>query len=282
MAAAQPLKIRMVAGLGNPGEEYAETRHNAGFKAIDELARQAGVTYWKNQAGAEVALININDAEEEGGKRQIVLVKPQSYMNTSGGPISKLCHEYKIKAEELLVIHDELDIPAGDVRVKVGGGHAGHNGLRSIIDKMGSRDFSRIRTGIGNPPGKMAVADYVLKQLRAREAEDFQDTCARAADAAGLAIVHGVIYARDHVNGAASANPYHLRTGFFWQVLSAETPQWRLRNKPCAAIHMQCLKRSRPHQSAKPAAFAVLPDKTYQNKPVPFWQVTFPNRRRHT
>ena len=197
MAAAQPLKIRMVAGLGNPGEEYAETRHNAGFKAIDELARQAGVTYWKNQAGAEVALININDPEEEGGKRQIVLVKPQSYMNTSGGPISKLCREYKIKADELLVIHDELDIPAGDVRVKVGGGHAGHNGLRSIIDKMGSRDFSRIRTGIGNPPGKMAVADYVLKQLRAREAEDFQDTCARAADAAGLAIVHGVIYARD-------------------------------------------------------------------------------------
>lgn len=121
MAAAQPLKIRMVAGLGNPGEEYAETRHNAGFKAIDELARQAGVTYWKNQAGAEVALININDPEEEGGKRQIVLVKPQSYMNTSGGPISKLCREYKIKAEELLVIHDELDIPAGDVRVKVGG-----------------------------------------------------------------------------------------------------------------------------------------------------------------
>ena len=121
MAAAQPLKIRMVAGLGNPGEEYAETRHNAGFKAIDELARQAGVTYWKNQAGAEIARININDPEEEGGKRQIVLVKPQSYMNTSGGPISKLCREYKIKAEELLVIHDELDIPAGDVRVKVGG-----------------------------------------------------------------------------------------------------------------------------------------------------------------
>ena len=95
MAVAQPLKIRMVAGLGNPGEEYAETRHNAGFKAIDELARQAGVTYWKNQAGAEIAFININDPEEDGGKRQIVLVKPQSYMNTSGGPISKLCREYK-------------------------------------------------------------------------------------------------------------------------------------------------------------------------------------------
>lgn len=209
MAAAQPGKIRMVAGLGNPGEEYARTRHNAGFCAVDELARQANVTYWKNQSGAEVASIQVNDSDAEDGKREVLLVKPQSYMNTSGGPISKLCAAHKIRPEELLVIHDELDIPAGDVRVKVGGGHAGHNGLRSIIDKMGSRDFSRIRTGIGNPPGKMAVADYVLKQLRAREAEDFQDTCVRAADAAGLAIVHGVIYARDHVNGSASANGKH-------------------------------------------------------------------------
>ena len=116
MAAAQPLKIRMVAGLGNPGEEYAETRHNAGFKAIDELARQAGVTYWKNQAGAEIALININDPEEEGGKRQIVLVKPQSYMNTSGGPIYRLCREYKIKAEELLGWRPRYDLEEGLLR----------------------------------------------------------------------------------------------------------------------------------------------------------------------
>ncbi len=209
MAAAQPKKIRMVAGLGNPGEEYAETRHNAGFKAIDELARQAGVSYWKNQAGAEVAVIQVNDAEADGGKREVVLVKPQSYMNTSGGPISKLCAQYKVGAEELLVIHDELDIPAGDVRVKVGGGHAGHNGLRSIIDKMGSRDFSRIRVGIGNPPGRMAVADFVLKQLRAREAEEFNDTTFRAAEAAATALTRGVVFARDHVNGAAASNGKH-------------------------------------------------------------------------
>ena len=184
MAAAQPQKIRMIAGLGNPGEEYAQTRHNAGFKAIDELARQANVTYWKNQAGAEVASIKVNDAEAEGGKREVILVKPQSYMNTSGGPISKLCAQYKVSIEELLVIHDELDIPAGDVRIKVGGGHAGHNGLRSIIDKMGSRDFSRVRVGIGNPPGRIPVADFVLKQLRSREAEDFDETTVRAAEAA--------------------------------------------------------------------------------------------------
>ena len=209
MAAAQPQKIRMIAGLGNPGEEYAQTRHNAGFKAIDELARQANVTYWKNQAGAEVASIKVNDAEAEGGKREVILVKPQSYMNTSGGPISKLCAQYKVSVEELLVIHDELDIPAGDVRIKVGGGHAGHNGLRSIIDKMGSRDFSRVRVGIGNPPERMPVADFVLKQLRSREAEDFDETTARAAEAAATALTRGVIFARDHVNGAAASNGKH-------------------------------------------------------------------------
>ncbi len=209
MAAATPKKIRMVAGLGNPGDEYENTRHNAGFKAIDELAAQAGVTYWKNQLGAEVATIQVHDPEAEGGRREVLLVKPQSFMNTSGGPISKLCAQNKITVEELLVIHDELDIPEGDVRVKVGGGHAGHNGLRSIIDKMGSRDFSRIRTGIGNPPGRMAVADFVLKQFRPKELEDFENTCARAADAAGLALTQGVVYARDHVNGGAASNGKH-------------------------------------------------------------------------
>lgn len=209
MAAATPKKIRMVAGLGNPGDEYENTRHNAGFKAIDELARQAGVTYWKNQLGAEVATIQVHDPEAEGGRREVLLVKPQSFMNTSGGPISKLCAQNKITVEELLVIHDELDIPEGDVRVKVGGGHAGHNGLRSIIDKMGSRDFSRIRTGIGNPPGRMAVADFVLKQFRPKELEDFENTCARAADAAGLALTQSVVYARDHVNGGAASNGKH-------------------------------------------------------------------------
>ena len=178
MAAATPKKIRMVAGLGNPGEEYADTRHNAGFHAIDELARQAGVTYWKTQLGAEVATINVRDDEAEGGRREVVLVKPQSYMNTSGGPISKLCAQYK-----------------------VGGGHAGHNGLRSIIDKMGGRDFGRIRVGIGRPPGRMPVADFVLKQFRPKELDEFAETCCRAADAAGLALTQGIVYARDHVNG---------------------------------------------------------------------------------
>ena len=209
MAQPQPEKIRMIAGLGNPGAEYAETRHNAGFQTVDELARRAGVSYWKNQLGAEVATVRVSDPEAEGGARDVVLVKPQSFMNTSGGPISKLCREYNIKPEELLVVHDELDIPAEDVRVKVGGGHAGHNGLRSIIDKLGSRDFSRIRFGIGEPPGRMSGADFVLKQLRGKEAEAFADTVMRAADACELALSRGIIFARDHVNGGAANNGKH-------------------------------------------------------------------------
>lgn len=209
MAQPTPKPIRMIAGLGNPGEEYASTRHNAGFKTVDELARRAGVSYWKNQLGAEVAATKVRDAEAEGGVREVVLVKPQSFMNTSGGPISKLCREYKVAPEEVLVVHDELDIPEGDVRVKVGGGHAGHNGLRSIIDKLGSRDFSRIRVGIGEPPGKMPTADFVLKQLRGKDAEAFDDTVMRAADACELALTHGVVFARDHVNGSAANNGKH-------------------------------------------------------------------------
>lgn len=209
MAAAQPQPIRMLAGLGNPGPEYADTRHNAGFKTVDEIARRAGISYWKSQLGAEVATVDVNDPEAEGGRRRVLLVKPQSFMNTSGGPISKLCREYGIKPEEVLVVHDELDIPAGDVRVKVGGGHAGHNGLRSIIDKLQSRDFSRIRFGIGDPPGRMSGADFVLKQLRGRDAEDFADTVMRAADACELALSRGVVFSRDHVNGSASQNGKH-------------------------------------------------------------------------
>lgn len=203
------MPIRMVAGLGNPGAEYAETRHNAGFQTVDELARRAGVSYWKNQLGAEVAMTKVRDTSAPDGTREVVLVKPQSFMNTSGGPISKLCREYGIKPEEVLVVHDELDIPADDIRVKVGGGHAGHNGLRSIIDKLGSRDFSRIRFGIGEPPGKMSGADFVLKQLRGKDADAFHDTVMRAADACELVLSNGVIYARDHVNGAAAQNGKH-------------------------------------------------------------------------
>lgn len=199
MAAVVPGQIKLIAGLGNPGEEYAATRHNAGFRSIDALAARLGVSYWKNQCGAEVALVKVLGSD---GPREIVLAKPQSFMNTSGGPISKLCAEYGVAPDEVLVIHDELDIDAGDIRVKVGGGHAGHNGLKSIIEKLGSRDFTRVRVGIGMPPGRMSVVDWVLKEYRGKDLEEFDVTCADAADAAELCVKQGVIYARDHVNGA--------------------------------------------------------------------------------
>ena len=136
------------------------------------------------------------------GPREVILAMPQDFMNTSGGPISKLCREYRVAPEELLVIHDELDLDPGDVRVKVGGGHAGHNGLKSIINKLGSRDFSRIRVGIGMPPGRMPVVDWVLKEYRNVEMEDVRRAAIDAADAAEMCLEHGVVFARDRVNGA--------------------------------------------------------------------------------
>ena len=118
MPAAQPREIRLVAGLGNPGEEYENTRHNAGFRAIEELGSRLGAGYWKSQCGAKVAVVRVRGGE---GVREVVLAMPQDYMNTSGGPISKLCREYKVAPEELLVIHDELDLDPGCVRVNAAG-----------------------------------------------------------------------------------------------------------------------------------------------------------------
>ena len=204
MPAPTPQPIRLVAGLGNPGDEYVNTRHNAGFRAIDVLGERLGAGYWKSQCGAEVAVVRSRALDEEGKPcvAEVILAKPQSYMNTSGVPISKLCAEYGVAPEALLVIHDELDLDPGAVRVKVGGGHAGHNGLKSVINKLGSRDFSRIRVGIGMPPGRMPVVDWVLKEYRPKELDEAALAAADAADAAQLTLEQGVIYARDHVNGA--------------------------------------------------------------------------------
>lgn len=171
----------VIVGLGNPGEEYAHTRHNAGFDVIDILAQDAGVSYWKNSCGAMVGKANLRLG---GGEREeVILAKPQSFMNLSGGPVSKLCKEYGATPDELIVIHDELDISPESIRVKKGGGHAGHNGLRSIIDKLGSRDFLRVRVGIGRPPGRMPVTDYVLSKPRKDDLDAFEVTCARASEA---------------------------------------------------------------------------------------------------
>ena len=167
----------LIVGLGNPGDEYAHTRHNAGFETIDVLADTLGAHYWKTEGGALTCKC-MHRSEE------IVLAKPQSYMNTSGGPVKALMGIYGVDAAHLIVIHDELDIDPGTIRVKFGGGHAGHNGLRSICDKLGTRDWFRVRVGIGRPIGRMQVVDWVLSQPKKDAWTDFAYATDLAAQAA--------------------------------------------------------------------------------------------------
>lgn len=175
----------LIVGLGNPGREYEHTRHNAGFDTLDLVADQAGARYWKSECGALSAKGVLHDED-------VVLAKPQSFMNTSGGPVKALCGAYGIAPDRLIVIHDDLDIDPGTIRVKFGGGHAGHNGLRSICDKLGTRDWYRIRCGIGRPPGRMDSADYVLARPKKEALDDFGASCDRAAQAVSYLIANGL------------------------------------------------------------------------------------------
>ena len=143
--------MRLIVGLGNPGDDYAHTRHNAGFDAIDDLAEQLRATYWKTECGALTAKVKYRGEE-------LILAKQQSYMNVSGGPVKQLCATYRIAPADIVVIHDELDIDPGTVRVKFGGGLAGHNGLKSIADKLQTKDRSPSGThaccGLGFEPSE--------------------------------------------------------------------------------------------------------------------------------
>ena len=187
--ASAPKDIRIVCGLGNPGSEYALTRHNAGFATIDALAERFGVRYWKSEGGCDVAVVKTHYGLET---HEIILAKPQSYMNTSGGPLSKLARAHRVSPAEILVVHDEVDLPQGRIQVKWGGGLNAHNGLRSIADKLGTRDFARVRCGIGRPPGKMSVADYALRKLKGNFAEEFLVMAQEAADVVEKCLESGV------------------------------------------------------------------------------------------
>ncbi len=183
----------LVVGLGNPGADYEHTRHNAGFDTIDCIANELGARYWKSEGGALTAKAKYRDFE-------VVLAKPQSFMNVSGGPVKQLMKIHGADAEHLIVIHDELDINPGTVRVKFGGGHAGHNGLRSICDKLCTRDWFRVRVGIGRPPGRMNVADYVLSRPRKEAADDFELACSKAAAATLSLMQHGLAKTQQDFN----------------------------------------------------------------------------------
>jgi PTH1 family peptidyl-tRNA hydrolase len=176
---------RLVVGLGNPGPEYELTRHNAGFLAVDLLGENLRASYWKDEGGSKVAVVRFGDEE-------LVLAKPQAFMNVSGGPVKILAEKYDAFGDDLIVVHDDIDLAPGRVLCKRGGGHGGHNGLRSIHEKFGTDDYVRVRVGVGRPQGRMDPADWVLQQLRGEALEDFQASIPTAAQAVVHILEHGI------------------------------------------------------------------------------------------
>lgn len=154
----QDTGIRCIVGLGNPGSKYEETRHNAGYWFVDALARQDGATF-RSEAKFLGDLCRINVSGQE-----CWLLKPNTFMNRSGQSVSAFCRFYKLRPDQLLVVHDELDLPPGVARLKLGGGHGGHNGLRDITSALGTKEFYRLRVGIGHPGHRDHVVDYVLSR----------------------------------------------------------------------------------------------------------------------
>lgn len=185
--------MKIIVGLGNPGRTYERTRHNAGFMAVDKLSAilQRESTQEKHHALIDKARI---DSEE------VVLVKPQTYMNDSGRAVAAILRDAYRTVSDLIVLHDDLDLPLGSVRVKIGGGHGGHNGLRSIIEYVGSSDFIRVRIGINRPALNMDAADYVLSPFFAEERLAVSEAVAKAAEAVRNIVVEGLSRAMDIVN----------------------------------------------------------------------------------
>jgi PTH1 family peptidyl-tRNA hydrolase len=186
----------LVVGLGNPGPAYRGSRHNVGFMVLDLLAERVGGRFSRHKARADVVEGRLGPLPAP----RVVLAEPRSYMNESGGPVAALCGFYKIPVEQLVVVHDELDLPYGSLRLKRGGGDNGHNGLRSVTRSLGSRDYLRVRFGIGRPPGRMDAADYVLRDFTAAERKDLDFHLDRAADATEALVRNGLESAQNSYN----------------------------------------------------------------------------------
>jgi len=185
----------LIVGLGNPGPDYSANRHNVGQMALSVLADRLSATFKSHKSNAAIA-----EARLGFGGAKLILAKPGSYMNTSGGPVSSLLNFYDVPLSNLIVIHDELDIEAETIRIKKGGGHAGHNGLRDIISACDSNEFTRVRIGIGRPPGRMDTADFVLKDFNSNERKNLPLTLELAADAVEEIVRSGVLEAQNKIN----------------------------------------------------------------------------------
>ena len=172
----------LVVGLGNPGPAYAGHRHNAGYLVVEELASRMGSALRSHKTGrADVVEGRLGTPGEPGPR--VVLARPRCYMNESGGPVKVLATFYKLEPEQIVVVHDEIDIPFGTLRVKLGGGDNGHNGLRSLRSSLGTGEFYRVRAGVGRPPGRQDPADFVLSNYSAAERKELVFQVDRAADA---------------------------------------------------------------------------------------------------
>lgn len=186
----------LVAGLGNPGLEYRRTRHNIGFIAVEALAKEIGFSFKRMKFKAMIAEGHFED-------KPLVLAKPLTYMNESGSAVSSLLRYFKIPCEHLLIIHDDLDLPLGTIRLRAAGGTSGQKGMTSIIEKLGTQNFPRMRLGIGRPPGQMEPADYVLQRFSKSEEELLKIVVTNAVEAAQSFLRDGLTSAMNRYNGEA-------------------------------------------------------------------------------
>ncbi|ELK43037.1 aminoacyl-tRNA hydrolase [Brevibacillus agri] len=185
--------MKVIIGLGNPGKKYEDTRHNAGFMAIDKISDKWGIPVAQNKFRALVG-----EGRVEGEK--VLLVKPQTYMNLSGESVAEVLKFYKLTPDELVVIFDDLDLPTGQLRLREKGSAGGHNGIKSMIQHLGTQEFKRIKVGIGRPEPGRSVSDYVLQSFPAAERPQIQEAVGHAADAAAMWTREPFIKVMNHFN----------------------------------------------------------------------------------
>lgn len=185
--------MKLLVGLGNPGPEYARSRHNVGFLVADEVARSVGARFTLRKFAAEIA-----EADSRG--ERVWIVKPQTYMNHSGESVGPALRYWKLSPQDLVVVHDDLELPPFRVQVKIGGGHGGHNGLRSVNAHVGSPDYARVRVGLGRPPEAVDPADWVLGRFARGEEAEVEEVVRLAGEAAWTAAVDGPVKAMNQFN----------------------------------------------------------------------------------